>query len=400
VRYDLASREGIPLVDGTFARYANGYLFWVDRGSLFAAPLDPGSTELGGDGVKIAEDVAPSLQGSYDVAVSDAGTLVYATGTPQGYNVGESLFWLRAVPELEPLDIGLGATVGNIENLALSPDGRFVALEVASRPGGGLLPSQIWIYDIAEAVATRLTFRGSRNSQPRWLPDGRTVAYLSNQGEEGAAVWGQTYDRTGEDRLLFRAQWPITAFEVAPVEGLPMIVSDGPNPPHGLWLAGSGSPSPEPFIVTEFIENRPRISPDGRWVAYESHETGRPEVYVRSFPNQGRPWPISRGGGTMPVWSRSGREIFYMASGTGLMSATVELGSQVRVTRTDQVRQVGLLPGIAFSAGPSTTAYDAGMDDETLLVIANPTGGTLLQSAEGVVVVLNLFTELEARARR
>jgi hypothetical protein len=224
------------------------------------------------------------------------------------------------------------------------------------------------------------------------MPDGRTVAYLSNQGVGTTAIWAQPYDRTGTDQLLFQGEWEITGFDVAPVEGLPIIV----GAPDGLWLAEPGGGSARPFLATDFREWRPRISPDGRWVAYVSDESGNFEVYVRSFPGGGRPWPISRGSGNTPVWGRSGEEIIYFVPDQGLVAATVGLGTEVRVSAT----RVVLSDVIAFemtNTGRSSASYDVSPDGERLLLIAGRGTGVTLGSAEENVVVLNVFEELRQR---
>ena len=391
--FDLESRETVPLLRGGMARYADGHVFWVDgEGTLFAAPFDPRSLELEAAGVELAEGVQASLQGASDFAVSESGTLIYATGVGGGRG-GEDLVWVDRDEQTSVIDPRIGSELIDVDNLALSPDGRFIAMEVATTPDAtDGTPAQIWIYDLEQRVHTRLTFQGTRNAQPRWMPDGRTVAYLSNQGDGPTAIWSQPYDRTGTDQLVFQGEWDIAGFDVAPVDGVPMIVDAGGD----LWLAEPGGEVATPFLMTSFIEWRPRISPDGRWVAYESNETGNEEVYVRSFPEAGRPWPISRGTGLIPIWSRSGEEIIYGGLNQGMTAATVELGAEVRVSGSRTL----VSDVIAFErTGPrrASASYDVSPDGERLLFIAGAGTGVTLNSAEGSVVVLNVFEELRQR---
>ncbi len=391
--FDLESREATPLLAAGIARYAGGHVFWVDaEGTLFAAPFDPGTLELTGAGVELADGVQASLQGSFDFAVSENGTLIYSTGTG-GSSAGGGLVWVDRDEQASVIDPRIASELIDIDNLALSPDGRFVALEVQTEPApveGA--PAQIWVYDLDQGVFTRLTFQGTRNAQPRWMPDGRAVAYLSDQGEGPTAIWSQPYDRTGTDQLLFQAEWDITGFDVALVEGLPLIV--GGN--GGQWLAQPGGSTVEPFLVTDFVEWRPRISPDGRWVAYESDESGNREVYVRSFPEGGRPWSISRGAGQIPMWSRSGEEIVYGALGQGLLAATVELSEEVRVSSTS-VLLSNLTPFEPSVPTRPSASYDVSLDGEQLLLIASSGTGATGGRAEGNVLVLNVFEELHQR---
>jgi serine/threonine-protein kinase len=391
--FDIESRGATPLLAGSMARYAGGHVFWVaGEGTLFAAPFDPRTLELTAAGVQLAEGLQASLQGSFDFAVSENGTLLYARGVG-GSRGGESLVWVDRDEQSFEVDPRIATDLVDVDNVALSPDGRFIAVEVATSPGTVDGASQIWIYDLEQGVSTRLTFQGTRNAQPRWMPDGRTVAYLSNQGEGPTAIWSQPYDRTGTDRLLFQGEWEIAGFDVARVEGLPLIVGGE----DGLWLAEPGDGSIQPLLVTPFREYRPRISPDGRWITYVSDESGDFEVYVRSFPGGGRPWQISRGAGQVPMWSRSGEEIIYATPDSRLMAAAVELGTEVRVSGTS----VALSTTIAFElegyAERPSASYDVSPDGERLLLIAGSGTGVTLASPEESVVVLNVFEELRQR---
>ncbi len=392
--FDLESREVTPLLAAGIARYAGGHIFWVDaEGTLFAAPFDPRTRELTGAGVELADGVQASLQGSFDFAVSENGTLIYSTGAG-GSVLGEGLVWVDRDEQVSEIDPRISSELQDIDNLALSPDGRFIALEASTEPGPAEgTPAQIWIYDLDQGVFTRLTFQGTRNAQPRWMPDGRTVAYLSDQGEGLTAIWSQPYDRTGTDRLLFQAEWDISAFDVAPVEGLPLIV--GGN--GGQWLAQPGGSTVEPFLVTDFREWRARISPDGRWVAYESDESGNREVYVRSFPEGGRPWSISRGPGVAPMWSPSGEEIIYVDFAEGrFIAATVELSEEVRVSSTTVLLSAAGVEGSATTR-PSAS-YDVSRDGERLLLITLAVlTAANVGAADGTVLVLNVFEELRQR---
>ena len=392
--FDLESREVTPLLAASIARYAGGHIFWVDiERTLFAAPFDPRTLELTGAGVELADGVQASLQGSFDFAVSESGTLIYSTGTGGPLGGLEDLVWVDSDEQASVIDPRITSELRDIDNLALSPDGRFVAIEVQTEAGPAEgTPAQIWVYDLDQGVFTRLTFQGARNAQPRWMPDGRTLAYLSNQGEGPTAIWSQPYDRTGTDQLLFQAEWDIDGFDVAPVDGLPLIV--GGN--GGQWLAQPGGSTVEPFLVTDFREWRARISPDGRWVAYESDESGNQEVYVRSFPGGGSPWSISRGMGALPMWSPSGEEIVYGVLGEGLAAATVELSEEVRVSSTRVLLREFAPFEVSATTRPSAS-YDVSRDGERLLLIARLGTGATAVTADGNVLVLNVFEELRQR---
>ncbi len=396
---NLETRELKELEDGTHPRFANGHLFWIRERTLFAAPFDPDALEFTGAAMEIADGIRSALQGSYEYAVSETGTLMYKRDPADLTRpaVGQPVGWFDQAGNREVIE-ELGASdLMDVDNVSLSPDGRYVALEVGEVGSGATEePAQIWIFDFDQLFSYRLTFQGARNWQPRWMPDGRHVAYISNQADGAAGVWMQPFDRTGSDELLVQAEWPIVAFDVAGVEGLPLIVVKGDGPTWDLWLATPGASELVPYLVTDFDEGTPRISPDGRWVAYTSDESGRDEVYVRAFPDGGRPWPISRSGGVFPVWGPSGENLFYVGPGPeqSLVGARLSLGDEVRVIeQTDIVAIRGLEVG-----GPVSASYDVSRNGERFLAAFNAVEGTT--SEVETIVVLNLFEELRARRRR
>ena len=188
----------------------------------------------------------PSLQGSVEYALSETGTLIYQTGSVQ--LAGEAtLAWVDQNGVTEIIDTPGASGFSDIHNLALSPGGRYVAVEASSEIGVNQ-PAQIWIYDSEQFSATRLTFFGERNSQPRWMPDGRNVAYISSQADGPDGIWMQPFDRTGTDSLIVQADWPVAGFEVAALDGLPMILTSS-GATWDLWLAHPGTSEVEPFLV-------------------------------------------------------------------------------------------------------------------------------------------------------
>jgi Tol biopolymer transport system component len=392
---DLVSMDVDPLLDALYARYAGGHVFWVDaEGTLFAAPFDPGARELQAGGVEIAENVRPTqVATSYDFAVSDNGALIYVGG-PSVAGTGETIAWIERDGQATPVDPSLTSEFADIDNLALSPDGRYVALEVAGEEASTL--SQIWIYDVEQGVPQRLTFEGTRNWQPRWMPDGMTVAYLSDQTDPGGpvrSIRGQSFDRSGVDRPLIELDGPIDAFDVPPAPDLPLVVEASGN----LYTAQVGDTVAEPFLVRDFYEWRARISPDGRWVAYQSDESGEDEVYVRAFPGGGRPWTISRGGGRAPVWGTAGDEIFYLAGPPPRVTVSeLAIGEEVRVVSTTALFSA---TGLDLSASTRASAsYAPSLDGPRLLVIDRGIGGGVVQGdAAQVILVLNIFDELRER---
>ncbi len=297
---------------------------------------------------------------------------------------------------IDIIDTPGASSFGDIDNISLSPDGRYVAIEAGDElSSANDQPMQIWIYDSDQFSATRLTFQGARNAQPRWMPDGRHVAYISSQVDGPDGIWMQPFDRTGTDELVVQTDWPVEAFDVAAVEGLPMILTDASGPTRDLWLAYPGTSEVEPFLVTDFSERLPRISPDGQWVAYVSDESGQDEVYVRSFPEGGRPWPVSRSGGSLPIWSHSGDAIFFVRQGF-MMEARLSLRDEVRIVEESTLFETTGIDATSFGSG--SAYYDLSGDDERFLapLALSATNVLGVENAE-TVVVLNLFEELRQR---
>ena len=396
---DLETLELKEIEDGSHARFAGGHLFWVRERTLFAAPFDPEALEFTGQGMEVADGVLEALQGSFAYAVSETGTLIYRAGAVETEGGGVLIGWLDEEGDTEAVD-GLSASdFGDIDNLSLSPDERYVALEVGGEQSNSAdQPVQIWIFDFDQNSSQRLTFRGARNANPRWMPDGRHIAYVSSQAEGPDGIWMQPFDRTGADELLLQADMPILGFDVSPLDGHPLIVQTS-SATFDLWLASPGESELEPYLVTDLNEMMPKISPDGRWVAYVSDESGRDEVYVRAYPDGGRPWPISRNGGWWPVWSRSGTELFYETLGPEYRMARASLSFEDEVRVLEQEVMFETLNLEIGSAGPYAGAYDVAGSDGRFLAILGASGAGSLGDTE-TVVVLNLFEELRARARR
>jgi serine/threonine-protein kinase len=398
---DLSTRELMEVEQGSHARFAAGYLFWVREGTLFAAPFDPDRLEFTGQGMEVADAVRPALQGSYEYAVSDAGTLIYQEGAnAAAENVAEQLGWTDLNGNVELVEGMASATLADIDAVRLSPDERFVAAEFGEEVTTSAdQPVQIWIFDLDQGAVTPLTFQGDRNQSPRWMADGLRVAYVSTQGEGPDGIWAQPFDRSGSDELLVQLEDDIVSFDVPPRDELPLLVQImGPATAPDLWLAWPDSTEAQPWLATDYREYSPAISPDGRWAAYVSNESGQPEVYVRSFPQGGRPWLVSRGGGTGPVWARSGDALFYRSAGGNpqLVRATLSLGDEVRVEDTEPLY---LFVAQNHGAPGRWDPFYHVADDGRLLSPIGPSGQLTFGVSEPVVV-LNLFEELEARRRR
>ena len=292
----------------TQPRYAvSGHLMYAVGTTLYAVAFDPGGLEVTGDPVPVIEGVSPSTGGGSLYAVSAGGALVYVSGVAA--QAQHALVWVDREGREEPI----GAPPRYYHYPRLSPDGTRIALLVAEGE------QDIWIWDLGRETLTRLTFSPRIDTSPVWSPDGRTVFFASQQEGADWDLAGRLADGTGEPMRLTRQRSALLPTSVTP-DGAGLVVNSGAvgfSAEDILWVDTAGKAEPRTLLDAESSFLNAEVSPDGRWLAYESNESGTSEIFVRPFPalDSGR-WPVSTGGGTQPLWSRDGREIFYLdASG-------------------------------------------------------------------------------------
>jgi serine/threonine-protein kinase len=269
-------------------RYMAGHLLYRSQGTLMAVPFDVDRLEVTGVPIAVIEDV-----GAY--SISSAGTLVYAPRAAS--NAARQLVWVNRQGAAERLE----APARRYERLRLSPDGRRVALDIDSESDGN-----IWIYDFAREALTQLTFEG-RNLWPIWSHDGRRVIYGSNRVGTTWDIYSKAADGTAKEQaLLVRPLLQIP--HSLSKDGLLMAVGEWGPTQFGISLYVMSNPQPR---VSFASGGSAALSPDGRWVAYTSSESGRFEIYVRPTTGADGKWMISADGGREPLWAPSGRELFY-----------------------------------------------------------------------------------------
>jgi Tol biopolymer transport system component len=313
VGFDAANIEVMSLADhhrktlvrgGTFGRYLpSGHLVYMNRGTLFAVPFDVDRLEVRGTPSPVLDQVGYNAgQGSAQLDFSQNGTLIYRSGGVAGGGLF-TIAWLDGSGKVQPLL----AKPGDYVNPSLSPDGQRLAVDVAEGSG-----TNTWVYDWQRDTMTRLTFTGS--ILPVWSPDGRYIAF--NALGEGMSVIRS--DGAGKPQLLTPSKTLQLPWSFAPDGKRLAFFELGSGTGYDLWTvplesdsAGLRAGKPEVFLQTPANELAPSFSPDGRWMAYYSNESGINQVYVRAFPDKSGKWQISNSGGSLPMWSRTGHELFF-----------------------------------------------------------------------------------------
>jgi len=342
-------------------------------GTLMAAPFDLEGLEVTGDPVPVLEGLRVRLFG-LDYGISANGTLVYV---PVGGSEELTLVWVDRQGRIQPLT----EVERSYRSPRVSPDGRYLAVRIGAL---GSEDSQIWIYEIARGTLTLLTFE-RRNVAPVWTPDGRRVTFGSGGPGQGSLFW-KPADGSGVAEQLLASDFP-RAGSWAP-DGKVLAFTEIPlGKPADIWLLQLESEwTSKPFLHAPFNEGGPAFSPDGRWLAYVSDESGQFEVYVRPFPGPGSKWPISIQGGVAPVWARDGRELFYR-NGYKMMAVTVEAGSEFSAGRPEVIFE-----GRYVAANWYRPNYDISPDGQQFVMVRSTQEEV---SPAKINVVLNWFEELK-----
>jgi Tol biopolymer transport system component len=325
------------------------------------------------------------FNGSANLTVSRTGVLVYQQGAPPANEVQPVRVSREGV--VSPID---SSWHGPFNSFSVSPDGRRVAVGVGLEAG----KQDIWIKQLDRGPFTRLTFGGG-NRRPAWSPDGHTVAFIHDTGATGV-VYQRPVDGSMPQRLLAKLDRQVQEVAWAADGRWLLLRTDNGTAGAGdiVGVRTSGDTTPVPLVADQFTELHPAVSPDGRWIAYTSDESGIQEVYVRAFPatTAGR-WQVSNGGGFQPRWSSDGREL-YFGNRDRLMAA------QLRTTGGFEVTELKpLLSGVGFPTDRFHQSYDV-LPAGKGLIFPRPWQIGQAVAAPTVVEVENWFAEVKALTRR
>ena len=379
---DLGTGKYRPLVAGVRATYSSsGHLLYATSdGSLMVSRFDARKGELRGSPTSVVPGlrVSPGLPAASDFHVSRTGTLVYVTGQAGSER---ELIWIGRDGKIDAVD---PAWHGTFLSPSLSPDGKKVAIAIAA---GGR--TDIWVKQLDRGPSLKLTFEGTENIYPGWTADGQHITYQSNASTPNG-IWTKRADGSAQAFQQVRGKVDLSASTWSR-DGQWLIYRTSVNVAGGgdiLAIRPGVDTVANLLLATTYAEVDPALSPDGKWLAYTSNETGRQEVYVVPFPNvSSAKWPISTSGATQPLWSHSGRELFFR-SGGNLMSVPVQTNPTFSAGAATT-----LFPVRAYTSNVNRRQYDIAPGDNRFIFI-RAVGG---QAANELVLVDNWFEELRLK---
>ncbi len=351
-------------------------ILYVRQRSLVEQPFDLGKFEFSADAVPVAEQIEYSTDKSRGMfSISHDGMLIYQAGE----NYQRVPVWYdRNGKRLSVVSDRSVSLWGRI-----SPDGTKIVLD---SPDPQVKTSDIWVLDLIRGVSTRFTFDRGDDLAPVWSPDGRRIIFSSDRSGQ-LSLYTKNSSGTESEELLLTTGEPLLAADCTPDGRYLLYQSVGLKTNWDLWvLPLEGERKPTAFLKTEFNEQDARYSPDGRWVAYTSDESGKDEIYVRPFPVGSGKWQISVNGGHIPMWRRDGKEIIYSVQDGSVMSAEVDgTGSTFVVGTVKSLFAVPLSIGAPLS--------DITADGQRFLMFPVPGG----QAVPPLTLVTNWDVQLQGK---
>ena len=391
---------------GTHPQYVGtGHLVYSVAGSLRAVGFDLDTLTVTSDAVPVVEQVGMTSTGATQYAVSETGTLVYMPGSANGAGAARSLVWVDRKGLETPV---AGAPVRSYTYPRLSHDNSRLAVSTDD------LESDIVVFDFALRTPTRATFGPALDSMAVWYPGDERFLFVSAR-DGNPNLYAQRADGIGGvERLTYSKNNQflptmspdgklVVALEQRPGTGNDLVLlrlNDSTAGSQAGTPAGSGSSTgqrglkSEPIVDTQASEVHPEISPDGRWLAYTTGESGKNEVFVQTFPDvsKGARWQVSADGGSRPAWSPAGGELFYVTESGAMMSVPLEPGPAFKWRNAVKLFD---WPSIG-TPGPART-YDVSRDGRRFLMVKEARGTERQGATATIRVVLNWMEELKQK---
>ncbi|HYR46096.1 MAG TPA: hypothetical protein VER78_03740, partial [Thermoanaerobaculia bacterium] len=383
----IDSKETRPLMSGnsnvlfapSSAGTSEGYLLFEREGFLMARRFDAATLRLEGDPLTVAERVRGSDPlTAANFTVSQTGVLAYGRGTQIGYR---QLVWIDRSGKL----LGSIGPPGIYVDVNLSPDGKRAALDTVNIEVGG---REVALMDLTRGVMSRLTPGETADWSPVWSPDGSRIAFGVNQTATTWDLYQKPSSGAGKEELLLKSDSPKVPEDWSPDGRFLLYTVIQHASKREIWvLPLSGDRKGLPVLQTPFDEFLPNFSPDGRWIVYVSDESGRPEVYVQTFPISSAKWRVSTNGGSHPRWRRDGKEIFYFAPEGRLMAVPVTAGAAFEAGAPRMLFETGMV----LSPLNERHRFCVAADGERFLLLRNVEE----QNAQPLTVVFNWMADLK-----
>ncbi len=374
----MKTRKSTILIESAAnAHYSSsGHLVYLSHGTILAVPFDEKNEKITGTPL-------PVLQGAQTVSGREFAFLSLARDGTLAYIPGGTIGKHNLLVGLDRSgkETMLPAQPQAYEDLTLSPDGKLLAMTIVAEQQWS-----IWIYDLQERTLNRFTFDGD-NRDPLWSADGKRVIYGSSRNGRKSLFWKPVNGPGGEEDL---GAFPTQTFPGSVSKDGRYLAYDisGTKESAGVYLLPLQGERKPKLLLNDPAVNDEAISPDGKWIAYESAESGRTEIYVREFPSVAGKWQVSQDGGTHPMWSANGRELFFRttASRPRLMSVTVSSGSEFAASAPHAL--------FGFSCSQAGHDYAPMPDGQHFICIKPPESET---TATQVNIVLNWAKELAGK---
>jgi serine/threonine-protein kinase len=347
---------------------------FIRGGSLWAVPFDAATLQIQGTAVPVTEGIRVEGGGAVQYVVAGDGTLMYIPGLSSG---ASQLVWIDRAGREDSLKV----PARPYYSVRLDSSGRRVALDVREEADG----ADIWVLPLGRHTPTRVTFDAGDDVYPTWTPDDRLV-YSATRGENASLV-SHAADGTGAAQQITSATGTLDQAAVTP-DGKYVVARTTRTGDDIVLVELNGKGAVRKLLDGPFRERNPEVSRDGRWIAYQSDESGTWEVYVRPFTDVAKgKWQVSEQGGSRPVWAHNGKELLYLTPDWSVMSVTFTETAGAFVPSTPT--RITALPaqfGVA-------RAYDISPDDRRFLSIKPEDSTERVQ----INVVLNWFEELRKR---